>query len=289
MPLSCTQTGSAARVPAARAARGQFQRWTSSCRPSGTCRSATTTHSADPTPASSTTTPTVLDNARWDANVNGEMWVRAEARARRQAAHPRGPHPGRAAAGHPARGAVRRRLLPDGQQQPEQGDHREPRAGRRPLRRRPRRTTTCIKYVERADLPGQQGRVQPRPRLRRSATAWREALKQTAIAKKTYYATCADIPAQPDRRGRLGRERQVHVPGQHDRQRHDQARRVRPQQRHARPPRRRAVVGDDLPLNTQNCGSVDRRLDPASAPTASPTSPARRRSSAGSSSRAPAG
>ena len=116
LPMTCTQAGAAPECPQPSQLEGQFSQVDFNLNPTWNVQVRDDDHPTDDA-ASTTTTPRCSTTRRWDANGNGEMWVRAEAELERQAAHRGRPRPGGAAAADPARRAVRRRLVPDRQQQ----------------------------------------------------------------------------------------------------------------------------------------------------------------------------
>jgi len=192
MPVSCTQTGAAPECPQPSQLEGQFQQVDMNLSPEWNVQvrddDATPT---DPTLGQFYDDAAVLDNARWDANVNGEMWVRAEAEldgkprilvARiRVEQRPVTPPAAPFVAG----------AFETGNNSPNKVIIESPVPG--VVRCADASSATCIKYVSGQISP--VNKVESNPDLGSVlGDGMAEALKQTAIAKKTYYPTCADIP-----------------------------------------------------------------------------------------------
>ena len=204
-------------------------------------------------------------NPAWDANGNGEMWVRAEGRldsrsTTRQAARRRRPRARRAPAADAARRLRSSPARSPRATTPQQGDHREPHAGRRPLRRRrPRRERRASST--RAARSRRWARSSPtRPAAPRSPTAWP---RRSSRRRHQQGHLLHDLPGSgPERRGRLGRERQLQLPGQHDTST-ARPRRACSSSTTARSTLRGGVQwwGMIYMLNAQNCGSSPARTD----------------------------
>ena len=193
MPLSCTQGDAAPSCPQPSQLEGQFAQIDMNLGPEWIVQvrddDATV---ADPNAGQYYDDATVLDNARWDANVNGEMWVRAEAQlgdkprvlvARvRVEQRPVTPPAAPFVAG----------AFETGNNSPNKVIISSPLPG--VVRCETSSTSdTCIKYVSGQIEP--VGKVESNPDLGSVlGDGMSEALRQTAKAKGTYYATCADVP-----------------------------------------------------------------------------------------------
>ena len=194
MPDSCTQGDAAPACPQPSQLKGQFKQVDMNLGPEWTVKvrddDATL---ADPSAGQYYDDATVLLNETWDANVNGEMWVRAEAELggkprvlvarvrveQRPVTPPAAPFvagafetgnasPNKVIISSPLPGVVRCETSAT--------------------------NDSCIKYVSGQIEP--VGKVDSNPDLGSVlGDGMAEALRQTAKAKNTYYETCADLPA----------------------------------------------------------------------------------------------
>ena len=112
-------------------------------------------------------------------------------------------------------------------------------------------TNDCIDYGNGQLTPDQHGQVRHQRRLGDRAGADGRA---QADGDQQRHLLRQRVPDRPERRRRLGRERQLQLPGQHGRQRHDEEGHLHRQQRHDRAGGQRHWWGVLYALNAQNCG-----------------------------------